>query len=263
MLRSLLAALAAALVVAAPAAAADFDDPAYWSFADQRAQRLDSRWDAGAGYYKLAAGGAEPMSNSMILLTYSVAAMNGHQGPARNDARARAIAAKLVAPTGGPFVTKPGAGQAHAPGWVNAMNGHGRQHLVFDAEVVDGLVYAYRARQALQLPDTTVQRIRAAIDSTAHGSFWRYPTIRLNQVNWYALMYAADATVTGDKHLLRHDMSLQLRRFFSGVHGAAAARAGNLGPGMRFHYLPGTSLNAPANVDTAEYANIVLSFTRF
>src|SRR4051812_7606994 len=262
MLRSLFAALAAALVVAAPAAAADFDDPAYWSFADQMAQRIDARWDAGAGSYKLGGGGAEPMANSMVLLTYSVAAMNGHEGHARNDARARAIAAKLVAPTGGPFVTKPGAGQSHAPGWVNGMDGRGLQHLVFDAEVVDGLVYAYRARDALQLPETTVRKIRNAIHSTARGSFWRYPTIRLNQINWYGLMYAADATVTGDNTLLKRDFSLQLKRFFGGARGSAAS-VGNFGAGMRFHYLPGRTINGSANLDSAEYANIVLTFTRF
>ena len=262
MLRTLCAAWFAVLILAVPAAAADKTDADYWSFADNMAQRIDNRWDADAGYYKFAGGGVEPMANSMALLTYSVAATTGHQGPARNDARARAIAAKLVAPTGGPFVEKPAPGQSHAPGWVNAMNGRGYQHLVFDAEVVDGLVYAYRARDALDLPATTVDRIRSAIHRTAHGPFWRYPTIRLNQVNWYALMYAADATVTGDTSLLRHDMSLQLRRFFGGVHGTAA-KAGNFGPGLRFHYLPNTTLNAPKNVDSAEYANIVLSFTRF
>ena len=87
-------------------------------------------------------------------------------------------------------------------------------------------------------------KIRNAIHRTARGSFWRYPTIRLNQVNWYALMYAADATVTGDPTLLQRDMKLQLQRFFAGVRGSAA-RAGNFGPGMRFHYLPGTPVNAP------------------
>src|SRR3954452_21243719 len=181
--------------------------------------------------------------------------------PAREDARARAIAAKLVAPTGGPFVNTPGAGQSHAPGWVNSMGGHGAQHLVFDAEVVDGLVYAYRARHALQLHAATAKKIRNAIHRTAHGPFWRYPTIRLNQINWYTLMYAADATVTGDATLLRRDMSLQLRRFFAGARAGAASRIGNFGPGMRFHYLP--HLQASANLDSAEYANIVLSFTRF
>ena len=142
------------------------------------------------------------------------------------------------------------------------MSGHGSQHLVFDAEVVDGLVYAYRARRELDLPDSTVNAIRDAISRTARGSFWRWPTIRLNQVNWYSLMYAADATVTGSPALLKRDMSLQLRRFFSEAR-AGNGRIGNFGPGMRFHYLPHMSLNVDKNVDSAEYANIVLTFTRF
>jgi hypothetical protein len=45
---------------------------------------------------------------------------------------------------------------------------------VFDAEVVDGLVYAYRARRELELPDATVRAIRSAIHRTARGAFWRY-----------------------------------------------------------------------------------------
>ena len=32
---------------------------------------------------------------------------------------------------------------------------------------------------------------------------------------------------------------------------------------MRFHYLPHMPLNVDKNVDSAEYANIVLTFTRF
>ncbi len=259
MLRSLLAAVAAALVLAAPASAAEpigYDDAAYWAFADRMQQRVDDRWDEDAGYYRLSGGHAEPMSNSMLLLTHSVAAMHGHEGPARNDHRARVLAKRLVSSP--PFVTKPGLGQSHAPGWVSSMTHVTGQHLVFDAEVVDGLVYAYRARSALNLPESTVGAIRDAIHGTARGSFWRYPTIRLNQVNWYALMYAADATVTGDNTLLKRDMSLQLRRFFAG-----GGRAGNFGPGMRFHYLPNHSVNTAFNLDSAEYANIVLGFTRF
>jgi hypothetical protein len=259
MFRYLLAALAGALLFPASAAAA-FDDAAYWRLADRMQERLDSTWSQRAGYYKLGQGGVEPMANSMMLLAHSVAAMKGHTGPSRNDERARLLAAKLV--SSGPFVFEPRPGQSHAPGWVNAMHGFGVQHLVFDAEVVDGLVYAYRARAALQLPETTVHAIREAISRTARGKFWRYPTIRLNQINWYAVMYAADATVTGDPALLRRDLSLQLRRFFSDVRGDGA-RAGNFGPGMRFHYLPGLSVNSPSNVDSSEYANIVLSFTRF
>ncbi len=256
MLRSSLAALAAILtLVALPPVASATDDAGYWAYADRIQVQLDSTWDEHAGYYKLGGGGIEPMANSMLLLTHSVAAARGYEGPARNDHRARVLALRLV--DGVPFVTKPGTGQTHAPGWVCSMtSGRGGQHLVFDAEVVDGLVYAYRARAALQLPRSTVAKIRSAIHRTAHSAFWRYPTIRLNQVNWFALMYAADATVTGDTTLLRHDLALQLRRFF-------ADAAANFGPGMRFIYLPHHPMSVPSNVDSAEYANIVLSFVRF
>lgn len=262
MIRSSLAALAAVIVLAVSASAAHAASTSdYWQYADNLQTRLDARWDEQAGYYRMGGGGVEPMANSMLLLTHAVAAMQGHQGPARNDHRARVLAARLV--QGPPYVTKPGTGQVHAPGWVNSMtNARSGQHLVFDAEVVDGLVYAYRARVALQLPDSTVRAIRDAIHRTAHGTFWRYPTIRLNQINWYALIYAADATVTGDPTLLRHDFHEQLLRFFAGARGTLA-QAGNFGAGMRFHYLPHANVNATMNVDSAEYANIVLSFVRF
>ena len=264
MLRPLLAAAAAALVLAAPAKAATYDDAAYWAFADNMQQLADKHWDEQDGYFHLGGGGSEPMANSMQLLTYSVAAMQGLDPahPARNDHRARILADRLVSSP--PFVkTKTGGGQVHAPGWVNSMtNKASGQHLVFDAEVVDGLTYAYRARDALQLPDSTVQKIRNAIHSTARGSFWRYPTIRLNQINWYALMYSADALVTGDNTLLKRDFALQLKRFFGGARGSATS-VGNFGAGMRFHYLPGRTINGSANLDSAEYANIVLTFTRF
>ena len=62
------------------------------------------------------------------------------------------------------------------------------------------------------------------------GPFWRWPAIRLNQINWYALVYAANATVTGSPRLLRHDLRLQIERFVARARGRAGA-AGNLGPG--------------------------------
>ncbi|MDA0185094.1 hypothetical protein OJ997_32620 [Solirubrobacter phytolaccae] len=252
--RAATAALAAlALVAPATASAQTYDDTAYFATADTLQLQLDKLWNERRGYYEGGGGGVEPMINSLMLLGHSVAAMEGHTGPSRNDERARALALELVK---GPYVTTKALGQSHAPGWTNSMNGKGFQHLVFDAEVVDGLVYAYKARKELQLPETTVTAIREAISRTARGSFWRYPTIRLNQINWYALMYAADATVTGDPALLKRDFGAQLNRF---VREAKT----NFGPGMRFHYLPHERLNHPANVDSAEYANIVLSFTRF
>ena len=257
------AAIALALTPASLATA--HDDAGYFGFADRVQQQLDPIWDDDAGYYRAGPGGVEPMTNSLLLLTHSVAAMQDHHGPSRNDRRARIVARRLV--DGLPFVERRphgrGDSQIHAPGFVSSMTDAGApQHLVFDAEVIDGLAYAYRARHALGLPDATSRRIRRAIHTTARGRFWRWPALRLNQVNWYALVYAADATVTGHGRMLRHDMALQLRRFFRGATGVGG-RAGNFGAGMRFHYLPYSSPGERRNVDSAEYANIVLSFTRF
>src|SRR5687768_14084897 len=95
------AALAAAAVPSAHAA--PLNDAGYWAFADRMQERLGSLWDEDAGYYRAGSGGVEPMANSLMLLTHSVAALEGHHGPARDDARARRIARRLVeAP---PFVT--------------------------------------------------------------------------------------------------------------------------------------------------------------
>ena len=63
-----------------------YDDAGYWAFADRMQQRLDRLWDERDGYYHGGGGGADPMTNSMLLLTHSVAALSGHEGPARNDA---------------------------------------------------------------------------------------------------------------------------------------------------------------------------------
>ena len=81
------------------------------------------------------------------------------------------------------------------------------------------------------------RRSRDRIHRTALGSFWRWPAIRLNQINWYALVYAANATVTGSPRLLRHDLRLQIERFVARARGTGAA-AGNLGAGLHFNYLP-------------------------
>ena len=168
------------------------------------------------------------MVNSLMLLTHSVAAMQGHEGPARNDHRARLIAKALVL-VYRPFVTKrrptrrrlagprarldeldeqPAAASTSCstPRWSTGSSTPGGR----------ASSSACRSRPSDAIAD--------AIDTTARGTFWRYPTIRLNQINWYALMYAADATVTGKTDLVRNDMRNQLMRFVRGMRGDSAAR---------------------------------------
>lgn len=249
-----------AFLAAFPAVASASDDQDHWAFADRLQTRVDRYWDDNAGLYSNFSAGA----HSDVLLTYAVAAMQGHQGPARNDRRARRLVDALVSSP--PFVgTDPprwGDSQTHSPGWVASMtNLRSNQHLVVDSEVIDGLRYAWRARKELGLSQRQADAIADRIHRTALGSYWRWPTIRLNQVGWYALVYAANATVTGSPRLLRHDLRLQLLRFVALAHGHGSL-AGNLGPGLHFNYLPHLRKSHPMNVDSAEYANITASFAR-
>ena len=190
--------------------------------------------------------------------------MRDHHGAARNDRRARRIVDALVSSP--PFVaTAPPRwkdSQTHAPGFVSSMHSiRSNQHLVVDSEVIDGLRYAWMARRELGLSDDQARAIADRIHRTAMGSYWRWPTIRLNQINWYALVYAANATVTGSPRLLRHDLRLQIERFAARARGTAGL-AGNLGAGLHFNYLPQMRPQTPMNTDSAEYANITASFTR-
>ena len=259
--RPLAPALLAGLLViaAAPASAVGYDDAGYLAYADRMQERLDRLWDARHGLYRPGEGGADALINASLLLTHSVAARTGHRGPTRNDARARSIAKALI--SSHVFIERPAAhppsgSQPHAPGWTSGMHdAQAPQHVMIDAQIVDALVHAWRARHELGLPARTVQLIADRIHRVARCHFWRWPRIRLNQINWYALVYAADATVTGDPTLLRHDLRAQLGRFISGRR--------NFGAGLRFQYVPRRPPGAPANVDSAEYSNIVLSFLRF
>ena len=257
-------ALVCVLAVAGPARAeAPMDAQAYWAFADRTQLRLDGLWSEQAGRYVTGSGGVSAMVNANLLLSHAVAALKGHSGPARDDARARQMARALLRSP--PWVEGPspsGGAQAHGPGWVNNMGeALGWQHLVVDAEIADGLAMAYRARHALGLPEETARAIADQVDRAARGPFWRWPALRLNQFNWHAGLYAAAHAVSGRTDQLRRDLRRQLVRFADGVRPRGRA-AGNLGPGLRFHYLPAHPAASRMNLDSAEYANIVLSFAR-
>jgi hypothetical protein len=250
-----------ALTPAFPAAAAPVRDDGYLRVADRIAGVLDSRWSDQHGRYRPGRDLTETMVNANLLLVHAVAAHRGHTGPARDDRRARSIVRWLVDSEVWTERLPAPNKQAHAPGWV-AETGGWQQHLVIDAEVVDGLTHAFRAHRALGLPARSVRLIRDRIGRVAAGRYWRWPTVRLNQFNWHLLVFAADATVNGRRATLARGAAAHLARFLDGV-GPSATTAGNLGPGLRFHYLPHERTGHPMNVDSAEYANIVLSFSRF
>ena len=126
-------------------------------------------------------------------------------------------------------------------------------HPVFDAGAAEALAAAYAARRQLGLEASLVARIRHQIARVARSPDWRWPALRLNQFNWYATMFAADATVNGRGATLAGGLGRHIARFAAGP---------TLGPGLRFNYVPGRWPDADLNFDSPEYANIVLGFAR-
>jgi hypothetical protein len=253
--------------------AAGWANDDYWAFADRMQSLLEPSWDEGRGAYYPRGFAGQTSHNASLLYTHAAAARAGHTGACRQDARARALLARLCAsPPWRPTLTGTGGGgcptaqptatasapQPHACGWGASLNGTDRQHVVIDTAVVRGLAQAYFARAELGLSGAECDLIRDRIAKAANSTFYAYPALRLNQINWPIEIYAQADAVLGSQHLLQHDCRLQLGHFADALtHPVSGMRSANTGPGYRFHYLPQYGPSHPANLDSAEYATIV------
>ena len=235
-----------------------------WRFADRIAERLGRGWDEDRGaYYGGDSEASSTRHNSHMLLTHATAARRGHSGPARNDRRARLLARRLCESP--PFRQPGGEVSAHTHLGSNAWSGTLDRHLVtsgsIDSKVMEALMYAWRARGPLRLPQATLDLIQDRIDRVARSEFWRYPNSFTNQINWNCEVYAVGATVVGAGGLLRKDYRNQIARFAAEIaHPRKSGWAPNLGPGYRFVYSPKRGPGDPLNIDSAEYANITCHF---
>jgi hypothetical protein len=253
--------------VAVPAQLAVPDPPlhdaGYWEFADWLQPAMDRLWsDAERAYTQ------DVRISASALVTHAVAALEGHEGDCRRDERARLLARRLCeSPPFRPAHGRPtrhsdprSESQRHAPGFVSSISTLGSsQHITVDPKVARALYYAWRAREQLELPPATVARIVACVSAVARSPFFRYPNIRLNQINFAAELHACAASMTGDTSLLRHDFRKQLGRFLNGAkHSVRPWRIANLGPSYNFHRNPFQRAGARQNIESAEYANIVL-----
>jgi len=265
-------------------AASPWGEPEYWAFADRCQSRLDDLWSPARRCYDTGSWG-ETGTNGCILFTHAAAALANHQGPARNDERARALAARLLEsppfmrgasiaqhsaepipycdPDGAARVRTAGD-QTHVWGWGTMMSTTIGQHVVVDTPVIRGLGQAWLARDQLALPQETREAIRGAVARCAFSTFYTWPALRLNQINWPIEIYAWSADVTENPHLIQHDCRQQLGRFADGLaHRVAGFQLPFTGAGYRFHYLPQSSASRPFNLDSAEYANIVCTALLF
>jgi hypothetical protein len=248
-----LLALCVWLLTSSPAAAADAPPRGYEQIADRLVGALERWWVPELERYDPGHGGSTTVVNANLLVVYAVAAQRGLTGRVRNDARARSIARFLTTPPiwrAKPPVDDP---KVRGPGWADGT-GLFHRHPVHDSETAEALAVAYGARAALALEAHTVARIRQEIARVARGPDYAWPATRLNQFNWSVELFAADAHVNGATATLANGLARHLRRFLADGH--------NLGPGLRFRYLPQYGDRARANIDSPEYANIVLGFSR-
>jgi hypothetical protein len=236
----------------------------YWRFADWLQPAMDRLWSESEHCYT-----HDARISACGLMTHAIAALRGHDGDCRRDERARQLAVRLCqsppfrpARNGRPteHVDPRSESQRHAPGFVsNITRGDSTQHITVDPKVARALYYAWRARDELKLSDETVALLVERVRSVAYAPFFRYPNIRLNQINFAAELHACTASMTGDSTLLRRDYRQQLARFLNGAKRSARPwRIANLGPSYGFHRNPFQRAGAPQNIESAEYANIVL-----
>ncbi len=241
-----------------PRLAQQYGDGDYWAFADWCQPGMEHLWDPSTGCY-----GDDGRVNAGMLITHSIAALAGHVGPTRQDDRARSLVARMLRSPpyrpGGKWGSQ-GPGQRHTPGFVSSMSSlDSLQHVAVDPEMTEGLVFAWRARDVLGLPSTDVATIEHEVAAMAAGPFFRYPSVRLNQCNWQCEMYAYAAEVAGRTDLLRNDYRRQLCRFLEGCERPAAPWSiSNLSRSYSFHRNPFAPAGAPENIESAEYANLVL-----
>lgn len=224
----------------------------YLLLADRIMDRLNHTWVRHKQAYSAGTLEVGTIYNAAILTVHATAAEQGHEGRSRNDARARAIVQRLIEK---PAFFTGARGRRdkmfHSPGWLADLDRpNATQDKSIDPKVAEGLTAAWRARAVLQLDEPTVERLTFCVDRVARDAFFRYPNVRLNQINWNAELYLAAATLTGDPELLRRDYRRQLRRFVRSTR--------NLGLSYRFNYLPHFPADDPTNLDSAEYANITL-----
>jgi hypothetical protein len=232
-----------------------------WSFVDRRATEIEPLWRQHRETYVMADGGMSTRLLANMLELHAFAAIAGHLGPSRHDERIAPLVRQLTSYPA--FVESsdvtPPDNQFHVPGWfANPERFPSDQHVAIDSQIAESLQSAWEARHVVALPADAQQAIRRAVGLTAWSRFFRYPSIRLNQFNWYSDLYEADAAVNGRRWLLRNDFRRQLARFLDLARRSRPGATSNLNAGLGLHYLPQFPATVGANrVSTSEYDQLI------
>src|SRR4051794_32344202 len=228
-------------------------DEHYFAVADEVVQRLNRTWNETELVYSGGGRVIDVIYNAAMLVIHAVAAERGYAGPSRNDERARLLTARLCASPpyfAGRTLPHPDT-MFHTPGWLGDLGTFDSpMDKAIDPKVAEALRAAWRARTALGLDPAVAERARACVDAVARGPFFRFPKVRLNQINWNAELYACAAAMTSDPELLVNDYRRHLVRWAAGVRRPLREGwAPNLSASYRFQYQV-DSARSRKNVDS-------------
>jgi len=127
-------------------------EPDYLHVADEVVRRLDRTWVDEERSYSAGGNGIDTTYNASLLTIHATAAERGHDGPSRNDERARLLAARMLeSPPYFDGATLPNPDTMfHTPGWVGNLDKlDSPMDKAFDPKVAEGLTAAWRARAVL------------------------------------------------------------------------------------------------------------------
>ena len=104
--------------------------------------------------------GSAVRMNANLLLIHAVAARAGHDGAARQDARARALLETLTrAPSSVLAAGEDTSDPTRSVCWTRDLGSHRRDHRSSDPQVTEALALAWRARRALGVPGPLAARV--------------------------------------------------------------------------------------------------------
>ena len=150
------AAVVSAALLALPAVAgAEAEQPPlrdsdYWALVERSFTDLDGWWSPSQrAYVENGAHSPQVRVNAGMLTIHAIAALEGHVGRARNDARARTLVDRFTSPPmwGG---ARTDAG-SHTVCWSASMDRPAGGHAAIEPKVAESLAWAWRARATLEL----------------------------------------------------------------------------------------------------------------
>ncbi len=256
--------LAALLVVAGALAAgapADAQEavPAQWRFVDTQVRAMDKLWVGERGFYDR----RSLMLQALMLQVHAEALAVNAPAAVRRDGRIAPLIRRILRPGSLRRRRARAARNVHVP-HVPGFYDERVQHFSIDPPIVLALARAWQVRaQVPNLDRTLARRARAAVLAIARSRFYRWPSQRRGQINWWADVETAAAMV-GRRDILRRDFPRQVNRL---ARARRARLPGALTPqfnrGLGWRYEPQEDARGAKNrTDSSEYGSLAVSLIR-